>query len=179
MEPRDGKPANIRTTSYSRETTGDIASKSIRNVLLVDDNKINLQLLIMYMKKSGHTFTTASDGLQAFEAYKSMCKDAASPSSTEGNAESSCQDIEASEHKQQVASPFEFVLMDISMPIMDGLESTRHIRAYERANGIKYTTVIALTGLASASAQQEAYSSDVDTFMTKPVELKELSKLLE
>jgi response regulator RpfG family c-di-GMP phosphodiesterase len=39
--------------------------------------------------------------------------------------------------------------------------------------------VIALTGLASAQAQQEAFSSGVDTFMTKPVKLKELGKMLD
>jgi CheY-like chemotaxis protein len=65
------------------------------------------------------------------------------------------------------------------MPVMDGLTSTRNIRAHERANNIKPATIIALTGLASASAQQEAFSSGVDTFMTKPVKLKELGKMLE
>jgi CheY-like chemotaxis protein len=65
------------------------------------------------------------------------------------------------------------------MPVMDGLTSTRNIRAHERANHIKPTNVIALTGLASASAQQEAFGSGVDTFMTKPVKLKELGKMLE
>jgi CheY-like chemotaxis protein len=38
--------------------------------------------------------------------------------------------------------------------------------------------VIALTGLASAEAQQEAFSSGVDQFMTKPVRLKELGEVL-
>lgn len=75
--------------------------------------------------------------------------------------------------------PFDYVLMDVSMPIMDGLTATRKIRAHERANNIRPAAIVALTGLASAQAQQEAYSSGVDTFMTKPVKLKELGKMLD
>ena len=52
------------------------------------------------------------------------------------------------------------------------------IRAFEKQHDIQPTHVIALTGLGSASAQHEAYSSGVDLFLTKPVRLKELTKLL-
>jgi CheY-like chemotaxis protein len=61
---------------------------------------------------------------------------------------------------------------------MDGLESTRHIRAFERENGIAPATIIMLTGLGSSAIQQEAHSSGADLLLTKPVRLKELSKLL-
>ncbi|GAB7356492.1 hypothetical protein MBLNU459_g7248t3 [Dothideomycetes sp. NU459] len=174
--------------------------RKIRNVLLVDDNKINLQLLVTFMKKSGHSFSTASNGLEAFEIYKSECSTIRTPESMEGEKKGRSsgvnevtksdkgEDQQPPERRQQrrqgqtlefVHSAFDVVLMDISMPVMDGLESTRHIRAHERAHKIRPTTVIALTGLASASAQQEAFSSGIDTFMTKPVKLKELSQLLD
>ena len=52
------------------------------------------------------------------------------------------------------------------------------IRAFEQQHGLHPAHIIALTGLGSASAQQEAYSSGVDLFLTKPVRLKELTKLL-
>ncbi|KAI7058664.1 hypothetical protein KC327_g15775 [Hortaea werneckii] len=74
------------------------------------------------------------------------------------------------------------------MPVMDGLESTRRIRGHERtlqaqyeARGEKYTsaTIIALTGLASTQAQQDAFSSGIDHFMAKPVKLAELKKLMQ
>jgi CheY-like chemotaxis protein len=61
---------------------------------------------------------------------------------------------------------------------MDGLEATRRIRSFEQSNGMEASKVIALTGLASAEAQQEAFSSGVDQFMTKPVRLKELGEVL-
>lgn len=121
--------------------------------LLVDDNPINLRILMSYMKKLGYRFTCASNGLEAFEAFQKSC--------------------------EQDEEHFKFVFMDISMPVMDGLESTRRIRALEIEHGLSRCNILALTGLASASAQQEAFASGVDLFLTKPVRLKELSKILE
>jgi CheY-like chemotaxis protein len=71
------------------------------------------------------------------------------------------------------------VLMDISMPVLNGFEATQQIRAFEQQHNIKPATIIALTGLGSADAQREAYSSGVNLFLTKPVRLKELTKVLE
>ena len=65
------------------------------------------------------------------------------------------------------------------MPVMDGLECTRRIRGFERSHGLKPTTIIALTGLASGSIQQEAFANGVDLFLTKPVRLKELREILD
>lgn len=156
--PSSPAPTAGSMSPFSR--TNSDSDKPVRKVLLVDDNRVNLQLLVTYIKKSGHAFMTATNGLEALEAYQSQCGKA-----KDGDA--------------AIDSPFDYVLMDLSMPIMDGLTSTRKIRAHERANNIKPTTVIALTGLASAQAQQDAYSSGIDTFMTKPVKLKELGKMLD
>lgn len=65
------------------------------------------------------------------------------------------------------------------MPVLNGFEATRQIRAFEKQKGLEPTMIIALTGLGSASAQQEAFTSGVDLFLTKPVRLKELTKVLD
>jgi CheY-like chemotaxis protein len=65
------------------------------------------------------------------------------------------------------------------MPVMDGLESTRQIRALEQRLGLEPALVIALTGLASEASQREAFASGINLFLTKPVPLKELGKLIE
>lgn len=65
------------------------------------------------------------------------------------------------------------------MPVLNGFEATRQIRAFENAKGLEPAKIIALTGLGSASAQQEAFISGVDLFLTKPVRLKELTKILD
>ncbi|KAK1995014.1 hypothetical protein LX36DRAFT_583277 [Colletotrichum falcatum] len=125
------------------------AGKSRQKFLLVDDNPLNLKILASYMKKLGHDFHNAMDGQEALDIFR------------------------------KAGGEFRFILMDISMPVMDGFEATRRIRAIETEQGLMRCHIFALTGLASASAQQEAFASGIDLFLTKPVRLKELSKILE
>lgn len=66
----------------------------------------------------------------------------------------------------------------MSMPVMDGMTATRTIRQYEQEYNIPRCCIIALTGLASASAKLEAWNSGIDHFMTKPVNFKALEKYL-
>jgi CheY-like chemotaxis protein len=65
------------------------------------------------------------------------------------------------------------------MPVMDGLEASRHIRAYQRAHNLLAATIVALTGLASESVQREAFASGINLFLTKPVRLKELGEIIK
>jgi CheY-like chemotaxis protein len=119
------------------------------HLLLVDDNEINLKILVVYLKKLKCTFATATNGQQALEKYR------------------------------QSEEAFDFVLMDISMPIMDGFESTRHIRAFEQEKNMIPSTIIALTGLGSAEAQREASRSGLDLFLPKPVPMQKLKSIVE
>jgi CheY-like chemotaxis protein len=70
-------------------------------------------------------------------------------------------------------------ISDMSMPVMDGMSATRAIRQYEQAYNIPRCCIIALTGLASASARLEAWNSGIDYFMTKPINFKELDSVLK
>lgn len=65
------------------------------------------------------------------------------------------------------------------MPIMSGIESTRHIRRFEREHGLHPVALIALTGAANPNTRQEAFSSGVDLFLTKPVPMKNLKVMLD
>jgi DNA-binding response OmpR family regulator len=62
---------------------------------------------------------------------------------------------------------------------VDGMTSTRAIREYEDTNKLAKCRIVALTGLASASARLEALSSGVDYFMTKPMNFRTLESLLK
>ncbi|CUH77592.1 ATP-binding protein [Tropicibacter naphthalenivorans] len=64
---------------------------------------------------------------------------------------------------------FDVVLMDISMPVLTGLEASRHIRAREHLNNWPHRPIIALTGNAFAKDQHEAMSAGMDGFLSKPV----------
>lgn len=65
------------------------------------------------------------------------------------------------------------------MPIMDGIESSKNIRRYEREASLPPVALIALTGAANPNTRQEAFSSGVDLFLTKPVPMKNLKIMLE
>jgi CheY-like chemotaxis protein len=65
------------------------------------------------------------------------------------------------------------------MPIMSGIESTRHIRRFERDNALNPVALIALTGAANPTTRQEAFASGVDLYLTKPIAMKSLKSMLE
>lgn len=101
------------------------------------------------MRRLSVPYLTASNGFEALQCYKSN-------------------DI-----------LFDIVLMDVSMPIMDGLTASREIRSFERIADRTPATIIALTGAASPQARQEAFASGIDRYLTKPVPMKVLKSILD
>ncbi|KAJ5033094.1 hypothetical protein NUH16_003224 [Penicillium rubens] len=136
----------------------DISEVQNPSVLLVDDNDVNLQLLCAYVQKDGFRYKSANDGAQAVDIYR------AHPGS------------------------FRVVIIDISMPIMNGFEASREIRRLEREHRaglsesdqktFQPTIIAALTGLDSAGAQKEAFGSGINTFLVKPVRRAQLQAIL-
>jgi CheY-like chemotaxis protein len=70
-------------------------------------------------------------------------------------------------------------IIDITMPVMDGLAATREIRKHERELGLQPATIIALTGASSLNARERAIGSGVDEFFTKPVPLSVVKSLVD
>lgn len=64
---------------------------------------------------------------------------------------------------------FDLVLMDMQMPVMDGFTATRHIRTWERAQGIAPTPIVALSANALRDEIQRSLDSGCDSYITKPV----------
>ncbi|EMC97329.1 hypothetical protein BAUCODRAFT_88051 [Baudoinia panamericana UAMH 10762] len=157
-----------------KDPTAQLTTKSVRpsglSLLLVDDNQINLKLLSNYAAKQGHHKIAATDGQQAVNMYKAAC--------IAGNFLNGQTGKHGFNTSATPPDRPQVILMDINMPVLDGFEATRQIRAFEEKHNIKPAHIIALTGLGSASAQQEAFSSGVDLFLCKPVRLKELTKVL-
>ncbi|KAL2837228.1 hypothetical protein BJY01DRAFT_46746 [Aspergillus pseudoustus] len=126
--------------------------------LLVEDNSVNLKILTTYVSKEGWSCETATNGLEAVEKFR------------------------------ESPGKYVVVIIDISMPIMNGFEASRTIRQFERTHFDAHpeskppwypTTITALTGLDSADAQQEAFASGIDTFLTKPIKRQDIRSILE
>ena len=75
-----------------------------------------------------------------------------------------------------LASPPDLILMDMSLPVMDGWEATRRLKADERT---KHIPVIALTAHAMDGDEQKAREAGCDDYDTKPVELPRLLEKME
>ncbi|KAL3461903.1 putative sensor histidine kinase/response regulator [Aspergillus heterothallicus] len=73
---------------------------------------------------------------------------------------------------------YDAVVMDISMPVMDGLTATREMRQFEDNKKLPPATIIIFTAALSASMQHEAMMSGVNLFLTKPTPLKRLKEML-
>lgn len=64
---------------------------------------------------------------------------------------------------------FDIILMDCMMPVMDGFEATKEIRAYEKNSGLPKTPIIALTASVVDDDIQRCYDSGMDAYVPKPV----------
>jgi signal transduction histidine kinase/HPt (histidine-containing phosphotransfer) domain-containing protein len=73
---------------------------------------------------------------------------------------------------------FDLVLMDCQMPEMDGYETTRRIRKLEEARGLR-TPIVAMTAGALKGDRERCLQAGMDDYMTKPVRMAEVAKLLE
>ncbi|WP_294966649.1 hybrid sensor histidine kinase/response regulator [Sulfurimonas sp.] len=72
---------------------------------------------------------------------------------------------------------YDFILMDEQMPIMDGTEAVKKISKYEIKKGLRHTPVSALTANVIKGAKERGLSSGYDSFLGKPIILKELEKV--
>jgi CheY-like chemotaxis protein len=73
--------------------------------------------------------------------------------------------------------PFDAVLMDVQMPVLDGIEAARRIREGERVTG-GHVPIIALTARAMKEDRDICMRSGMDGYLSKPVRVEELLRLL-
>ncbi len=117
-------------------------------VLLVEDNELNSEIAVALLESLGASAETAANGREALEAL-----DASEP------------------------GHFDAVLMDIQMPVMNGLEATRLIRESERAD-VRALPVVVLSANAFTEDVQESRRAGADDHLSKPISVKDLAATL-
>ena len=74
---------------------------------------------------------------------------------------------------------YDIILMDVSMPVLDGLEASEQIRAQERARSVRSgIPIIALTAHASQQDRARCLAAGMDDFLTKPMTLADLHAVM-
>ena len=88
--------------------------------------------------------------------------------------------IEASDGEQAVALAIseqpELILMDLSLPKLDGLAATRQIRQYKEARN---TPIVAISAHDSPESRTEALAAGCDEYVTKPIDFDQLGEVLK
>ena len=119
-------------------------------VLVVEDNELNLEIATFMLESAGVVTTSAKDGKEAVETFAA---------SKEGE--------------------YDAILMDIMMPVMDGLEATRKIRAMEaERKDAKTIPIIAMTANAFSEDKEKTMAAGMNHHLTKPVTIEQLKEVL-
>ena len=131
------------------EPEKQLAELEGRKILMAEDMPVNAEIMIMVLSMRGMTVEHAPNGQEAVDAFAN---------SPEGY--------------------FDAVLMDIRMPIMDGLKATESIRALNRPDA-KKVPIIAMTANAFDEDVQRSLQAGMNAHLSKPVEPEHLFKTLE
>ena len=118
-------------------------------VLLVDDHDLNRMVITEQLRRLGVTPRIAADGAQALNVMMNE------------------------EHK------FDLVLMDCEMPHMDGYTATQKLRKWEKAQACQRTYVFGVSAHALPEYRERALAAGMDDFVTKPMQIASLNKVLE
>ena len=78
----------------------------------------------------------------------------------------------------QPVIPFDLVLMDLQMPVLDGCSATRQLRAWEAQTGRTRLPVVALTAGAFEDDRQQCLDAGMDAVQTKPIAMDQLQTTL-
>jgi two-component system, sensor histidine kinase and response regulator len=116
-------------------------------LLLAEDNAINQELAVELLSSRGATVDVVHNGLQAVERLAATGPEA-----------------------------FDVVLMDLQMPVLDGLQATQRLRAQSRFDSLP---IVAFTAHALAEEQTRSMAAGMQGYLTKPLNVKELVRVLQ
>jgi CheY-like chemotaxis protein len=127
------------------------ASADRLSVLVAEDNEINALLMRSLLNRLGHRVVITTNGEEALESWLAA---------------------------ESAGAPYDLVLMDIQMPKLDGIETTRQIRALEAGQRARRTPVLALTANTLIEDRYACFEAGMDGFLVKPLDREKLADAL-
>jgi PAS domain S-box-containing protein len=155
--------ARLRNEDSFEHASAEIADENTRgenefekgkglSILVAEDNEINALLARALLVRLGHRPTVAGNGEAAVESWAAS---------------------------RAAGSPYDLILMDVQMPVMDGLEAARRIRGIEAESGDKPTLMMALTANAYAEDREACLAAGMDALLVKPLDRERLREALD
>lgn len=144
-------PFTVSETAASETTTvGEDISDLLRDrrILLVEDNEINMEIAQFYLEEAGAKVEKAWNGQEAVDLFS-----------------------------QKPAGSFDAILMDVMMPVMDGMEATQCIRDLKREDAASIP-IIAMTAQTTADIRETCRKAGMDDYIAKPIREEELAKVI-
>jgi signal transduction histidine kinase/CheY-like chemotaxis protein len=117
------------------------------SVLVAEDNEINALLIRSLLTRLGHRAVIATNGEAALESWLAA---------------------------KSAGAPYDLVLMDVQMPQLDGIETTKRIRARESGQPGRQTPILALTANALVEDRYACFEAGMDGFLIKPLDRDKL-----
>jgi PAS domain S-box-containing protein len=132
------------------EATPVAAARGL-SVLVAEDNEINALLMRSLLTRLGHHAVITTNGEEALESWLAA---------------------------KSAGTPYDLVLMDIQMPRLDGIETTKRIRAREAGQPGRQTPILALTANTLVEDRYACFEAGMDGFLIKPLDREKLTDAL-
>ena len=147
--PIDAEADKVQTASALPEEAEAVSPLSGMKFLCAEDNAINAEILEMLLEANGASCTICSNGQEIVDAFASV-----------------------------KPGEYDMILMDVQMPVMDGLEATRRIRNGENPLG-RTIPILAMTANAFLEDMQKSKEAGMDEHLSKPVDIAALEQTVK
>ena len=147
--PIDAEADKVQTASALPEEDEAVSPLSGMKFLCAEDNAINAEILEMLLETKGASCTICSNGQEIVDAFASV-----------------------------KPGEYDMILMDVQMPVMDGLEATRRIRNGENPLG-RIIPILAMTANAFLEDMQKSKEAGMDVHLSKPVDIAALEQTVK
>ena len=147
--PIDAEADHAQEVQALPEEAEETSPLSGMRFLCAEDNAINAEILEMLLEAKGASCTICSNGQEIVDAFASV-----------------------------KPGEYDMILMDVQMPVMDGLEATRRIRSGENPLG-RIIPILAMTANAFLEDMQKSREAGMDEHLSKPVDITALEQTVK